>query len=347
MSNAFYAYDRISEHRFGERFGLDFEEFAAGQRFVHRPGITLSQQDNVDESLDTVNAAMLHYDAAYAASTAFKHPLMVSTITVQRLFGLGWKTFCRRIRLTGIESIAMKRPLYGGDTLYAESEILAAEMHNEDTGTLRVALRGVKPDGEQVAEIVYRCEVWRAGRGPRPTAGAAARAREPRFASHRLRDDGALIEQTGIFFEDFEPGESFVHHPGRTVLREEAITHALRSFEWNPLYHQAGAAAGEPAVAQPWVVTIATTLTTRTFGRVAANLAWKDLVFGAEVRAGDTIFSESTIRARRESKSRPDEGILTVTTRSVNQRAEEVLRFERTLLVYRRDGKHPYAAANY
>ncbi|HET9044956.1 MAG TPA: MaoC family dehydratase, partial [Burkholderiales bacterium] len=63
---SFYAYLRAGDARYQERFGLDFEEFAVGQRFRHRPGVTLSQQDNADEALDTLNAAMLHYDAHYA-----------------------------------------------------------------------------------------------------------------------------------------------------------------------------------------------------------------------------------------------------------------------------------------
>ena len=64
---SFYAYTRIDGSRYRERFGLDFEDFAAGQRFRHRPGVTLSQQDNVDEALDTVNSAMIS-DSAYSVS---------------------------------------------------------------------------------------------------------------------------------------------------------------------------------------------------------------------------------------------------------------------------------------
>ena len=74
----FYAYARTPEGHWLERMGLDFEDFQAGQHFAHRPGLTLSQQDNVMESLDTLNAAMLHYDHNYAAQTSWQKPLMVS-----------------------------------------------------------------------------------------------------------------------------------------------------------------------------------------------------------------------------------------------------------------------------
>ena len=57
-----FAYARTPQGHFLERSGLDFEDFAVGQHFVHRPGVTVSQQDTVPEALDTLNAAMLHYD---------------------------------------------------------------------------------------------------------------------------------------------------------------------------------------------------------------------------------------------------------------------------------------------
>src|SRR5207237_7654459 len=101
-----YAYRRAGEARYQERFGLDFEEFTAGQRFRHRPGVTLSQQDNADEALDTLNYAMLHYDAHYAEQTSWQKPLMVSTITLQRVIGLASRTFGRKKAILGFKEIA-------------------------------------------------------------------------------------------------------------------------------------------------------------------------------------------------------------------------------------------------
>ena len=135
----FSAYTLAGDGKYRERFGLDFEDFAPGQRFVHRPGVTLSQQDNVDESLDTMNAAMLHYDAHYAAQTTWKRPLLVSTITLQRAIGLGTKTFGQRRSITGFKEIKMTGPLFGGDTIYASSDVLACkDGPTADTGTVEV-----------------------------------------------------------------------------------------------------------------------------------------------------------------------------------------------------------------
>ena len=69
-----YAYAQTPEGHFLERSGLDFEDFQVGQRFAHRPGVTLSQQDNVNESHDTLNADMQHYESHYADQTSWNTP---------------------------------------------------------------------------------------------------------------------------------------------------------------------------------------------------------------------------------------------------------------------------------
>jgi len=79
--------------------GFYFEHFEVGQVFHHRPGMTISQQDNVEETLDTLNQAMLHFDAHYASQTEWKKPLGVSTLTLQRLMGMTWKTFNKKMRI--------------------------------------------------------------------------------------------------------------------------------------------------------------------------------------------------------------------------------------------------------
>ena len=322
----FSAYHRIGEHRYRQRIGLDFEEFADGQRFRHRPGVTLSQQDNADEALDTQNGAMLHYDAHYAAATAWQNPLMVSTLTLQRLIGMASKTYGRRSAILGFDDIAMNGPLFGGDTLYAESEVLDVE----PTGTIRALIRGHKADRSEVARVSCRMAV------ERRNAGDDA-AQEERFAAYHAADDGALVEQTGLWFDDCVAGESFVHAPARTFHREESLTHAWRSLDLTPYSH----------VPETFVVAVATALTTRTFGRVVANLGWHDVQLPVPVAVGDTIEAESTILETRASRSRPGEGIVSVATQARNQHGVEVLSYRRSLLVYRRGATAPYAQAGY
>ena len=160
---AFTSYVQVGEQRYRERFGLDFEDFAVGQVFKHRPGLTISQQDNVEESMDTLNQAMIHFDAHYAAKTEFQRPLVVSTLTLQRLIGLTWKTFAKKVRILGWADISMIRPVFGGDTLYAETEIKDTQEvpGNPTCGKLTVITKGINQDGTLVCSMEYDMLVYK------------------------------------------------------------------------------------------------------------------------------------------------------------------------------------------
>ncbi len=80
--------------------------------------------------------------------------------------------------------------------------------------------------------------------------------------------------------------------------------------------------------------------------KVVANLGWDKVKATAPVFAGDTLYAESTVLSKRESKSRPTQGIVTVETKGVNQDGTVVMTFERTMLIYKR-GHSPEQAANY
>lgn len=352
---SFFAYSQTPEGHLLERFGLDFEDFAVGQRFVHRPGVTVSQQDNVMEAMDSVNAAMIHYDAHYSAQTSWKLPLVVSTITLQALMGLSSKTFARRQRVSRFDSIAMTSPVFGGDTLYAESEILAKQGDGPgDTGNVQVLGQVFNENGKVVAKVTYWAQIYKRGRGPVQAPAHVHElqpVQEERFRSHRLDDKGRHVEQTGLFFEQFQPGETFLHWPCRTITAHEGMTKAWRSMNWSPDFHDMAWAEsqGWPQVRLPqaWVLSVATAMTTRTFGRVVANLGWTDVQMHRDLEAGDTLRSQSTVLEARESSSRPNEGILTVRTESFDSAQRPVLGYVRNLLVYKASAPSPYLSAGY
>ncbi|GAA5442180.1 hypothetical protein Misp06_00349 [Microbulbifer sp. NBRC 101763] len=152
-------YIRVGDNRYRERYGLDFEDFQVGQVFKHRPGVTISQQDNVEECITTFNQAMIHFDSNYAAQTEFKQPLIVTTLIVSRLMGMTWKTFNRRKSILEWKSIDMLAPVFGGDTLYAESEILfvGATSKDSDAGLIEVAVHGINQDKVKTNEM--RCSM--------------------------------------------------------------------------------------------------------------------------------------------------------------------------------------------
>ena len=170
---AFSAYVKVGENRYRERYGLDFEDFEVGQVFQHRPGITISQQDNVEETLDTLNQAMLHFDTNYASQTEWKKPLGVSTLTLQRLMGMTWKTFNKKMRICSWAEIKMTAPVFGGDTLYAESEIKekADVVGDANCGQLTVVTRGINQDGKAVCAMEYDMLVYKHDSIPFEKAG--------------------------------------------------------------------------------------------------------------------------------------------------------------------------------
>ena len=171
-----------------------------------------------------------------------------------------------------------------------------------------------------------------------------------RFASHRVVSPGVFVEVAGIEFEDLEAGLVFEHRPGRTFGVVENAQHALRSLDLDPRHVDAHYAAlahgGEQAIAETFVLSVVTAMTTKTFGKVMANLGWTGVTFPRPVRPGDTVYAESQILDTRPSASRPTLGIVHARTRALNQRGEEVCAFERRFLVYRR-GQGPYVAAGY
>lgn len=347
--SGFFGYARLRPGRYRERHGLAFEEFAAGQVFAHRPGLDFTQQDNAEEALDTLNSAQLHYDAHYAAATEWRRPLGVSTLTLQRLLGMTSRTFYRRRRFVGFDEIAMVGPVYGGDTLYARTRVAGLEEGDADIGILSLVTEGDTQRGETVARIRYRAEIYRRGRHPED-AGLAEIAEEERFHRYRSGADGTLVEQSGLYFEEFAEGEIFEHWPGKAISAAESRRHALRSREINPRYADpvyAQTLFGRPPdLFEPFVLGAVTALTTRTFGRVAANLGWKDALLPRPVRPDETIRAVSTVLTKRESASRPNEGILSVETTALGEDDAPVCTFKRTLLVYKR-GLGPYDAAGY
>ncbi len=171
-----------------------------------------------------------------------------------------------------------------------------------------------------------------------------------RHASHVEVAPGVFLERMGLFFEDVVVGETYEHRPGKTFTAEESMTHTLRALEQTPaltdlhFHHRAG--HGPLPVNPLHVLAVLTGMMTKTFSRIVANLAWKNVKFHGPVLAGDTVYAESTVVEKRESKSRPGQGIIQVATTARTHDGRLVCTFERTILIYGR-GQGPYEAAGY
>jgi itaconyl-CoA hydratase len=148
----------------------------------------------------------------------------------------------------------------------------------------------------------------------------------------------------GRFFEDFDVGDVYRSRLGRTISETENVWFTCLTLNTNQLHFNEAYAArtlyGRPLVNSTLTLALITGLSVPdTSENAAANLGWENVTLPAPVFVGDTLWAESEILELRESKSRADVGIVTTRCRGINQRAEVVIQFRRTFMVYRRDAE--------
>ncbi len=151
-------------------------------------------------------------------------------------------------------------------------------------------------------------------------------------------------ERFGRYFEDFEVGATYEHRPGRTISETDNTWFTLLTMNQHPIHFDAEYAKhsefGRPLVVSTLTLSMLVGMSVSdTSQKAIANLGWEKITLPNPVFIGDTLYGESTVLARRESKSRPDQGIVTIKTIGRNQRGEIVCEFDRTMLVMRRGNK--------
>ena len=148
-------------------------------------------------------------------------------------------------------------------------------------------------------------------------------------------------ESIGRYYEDFVVGDIYEHRPGRTITETDNTWFTLLTMNKHPLHFDAEYAKhsefGRCLVASPFTVSLIVGMSVTDVSQKAiANLGWTDIKLTHPVFAGDTLYAESEVLAKRESKSRPDAGIVSVRTIGKNQDGTVVCTFDRTMLVQRR-----------
>ena len=137
--------------------GLYFEEFTVGQVFRHQPGRTVTEADNVLFTTMTMNPQPLHLDAAFAAQTEFGQRLVNSLLTLGIAVGLsvGDTTLGTTVGNLGFDKIEFPKPVFHGDTLYIETEIVdkRESRSRPDTGVVFFEHRATNQREELVARI--------------------------------------------------------------------------------------------------------------------------------------------------------------------------------------------------
>jgi acyl dehydratase len=148
--------------------GRVFEDFSPGDVFEHPVGRTVTQTDNIWFTLLTVNNNPIHFDAAYAAHTEFKRPLVDSTFTLALVTGLSVTDVSMNAINLGWDEVRLPAPVFEGDTLYAQSEVIEVRASNSrpTMGIVKLRTTGFNQDGVTVIEFLRTIMVYRRGHVP-------------------------------------------------------------------------------------------------------------------------------------------------------------------------------------
>ncbi len=144
----------------------------------------------------------------------------------------------------------------------------------------------------------------------------------------------------GRFFEDFHVGDVYHHALGRTVTETDNSWFTLLTQNTAPLHFDKHYAAqtefGRPLVNSTFTLALVTGQSVSDVSQnVMANLGWDQVRLLKPLFEGDTVYSKSEVLDLRDSKSRPNVGVVTVRTSGFNQDGIILIEFNRTLLVYR------------
>jgi len=158
----------IAPQRYREEFGRYYEDFTVGDVYEHRPGRTVTEQDNINFTLMTMNTHPLHFDRAYAEKSEFGQPVVNSTLTLSIVVGMSVSDLSQKaIANLGWNDIRLTAPVFNGDTLYAESEVLAKResAKRPNQGVVTVRTKGVKSDGTEFMSFERTMLVPKRGHG--------------------------------------------------------------------------------------------------------------------------------------------------------------------------------------
>ena len=145
----------------------------------------------------------------------------------------------------------------------------------------------------------------------------------------------------GRFYEDFDIGDIYKHPLGRTVTNVDNIWFTLLTQNTAPIHFDAHYASKtefrKPLVDSTFTVALVTGQSVTDISQnVFANLGWEEIRLPNPVFEGDTIYSESKVLEKRESKSRENVGIILVETSGYNQEGIVVIKFKRRVMVYKK-----------
>lgn len=150
---------------------------------------------------------------------------------------------------------------------------------------------------------------------------------------------GQRIRQRGLWFEEMELGTVYEHRPGRTVTEADNTLFTTQTMNTQALHLDAAYAEttvfGERLVNSMFTVSTLVGLSVAQLsqGTIVANLGFSEITFPKPLVHGDTLYAETEISDKRESNSRPGEGVVTFTHTGRNQHGDVVVVAVRKTLI--------------
>jgi itaconyl-CoA hydratase len=148
--------------------GRYFEDFQVGDIYRSRLGRTITETDNIQFTMITNNTNQIHFNRHYAERTEFKQPLVNSALTLSVVAGLAVVDVSEHGFALGWDYIKLPNPVFPGDTVYAQTEVLEVrESRSRPTqGVVKVRTCGINQRGEIVIDYARSVMVWKAAHAP-------------------------------------------------------------------------------------------------------------------------------------------------------------------------------------
>ncbi len=158
---------------------------------------------------------------------------------------------------------------------------------------------------------------------------------------HAMALEPGIKTPTGRWYEDFNIGDVYRHWPGRTITETDNTWFTLLTMNTHPLHFDTAYAAktefGRPLVNSCLTLSMVVGMSVNDLSQKAiGNLGWGDIKLVKPVFVGDTIYAKSKVLAKRESRSRPTQGIVDVHTIGIKADGEVFMEFDRTFLIPKR-----------
>ena len=156
--------------------GRFYEDFVVGDVYQHPLGRTVIATDNIWFTLLTQNTAPIHFDHHYAAQTEFGRPLVDSTFTLALVTGQSVTDISQNVLANlGWDEVRLPHPVFEGDTIYSQSEVLAKResQSRPNVGIVTVKTTGYNQEGQVVITFKRTIMVYKRGCAPRIPRPAA------------------------------------------------------------------------------------------------------------------------------------------------------------------------------